>query len=136
MTASVRGPIAAATASGPSARVSSSMSTQTGVAPAATTALAVAAQVKLGTRTSPVMPAQTRLAKSAAAAEFTATACGTPWYAANSSSNASTWGPALSLAEYSASDAARASAPVMSGSAIGTRSVSSSGGRTPSLTAR
>ena len=70
----MRGPTAAAIASGSAQRVTGSMSTSTGVAPAVTTALADATKVNDGTITSPRMPRASTESWSAEVHEFIAMA--------------------------------------------------------------
>ena len=96
MMALVRALTAEETEAGESVKVSGSMSANTGVAPVMATALAVAANVKEGTITSSPgpIPAASSPRCRAEVPELRAIARvpGTIWRA-NSSSNASTWGP-------------------------------------------
>src|ERR1039458_3199842 len=92
----VRGPIARQTASGEIWKFSST-STITGVAPRWTTTLAVAQNVSVGTITSSPGPTPSAANDvcSAAVHEFTAIACFTPTYVANSCSKRLTFGPVV-----------------------------------------
>ena len=102
--------------------MTSSTSAKTGVAPRWTTTLAEAIQVNAGTMTS--SPGPTPIAASArwsaVVQEVVARACGTPWRAANASSNSATFGPWVSQPDSSGPRSASSSSSPSDGEAIGT----------------
>src|SRR5919106_897867 len=115
MIAAVLGPIAARTAAGWRQKCRGGMSTNTGVAPASATALAVAAKLNDGTMTSSPgpIPMAERPSSSALVPELTATQGLPSTTSANSASNAATSGPCAIIPEASTrSTAARSSAPM------------------------
>ena len=121
MIATVRGVIAAATASGSRQNVPASMSAKTGVAPTRRTALALAANENDGTMTSSPGPKPSAISESWSAdvPEFTATQCRPPTSAPNSCSNAATSGPCTTMPLRSTRTAASISASPITGRAGG-----------------
>src|SRR5262245_48690313 len=97
MIAAVFGVMAASTAEGSMSAVGGSTSASTGVAPAETTASAVAKNVLGGRMTSSPgpMPAACSMSSKAAVPEPTPTAVVAPTYVASAASNAAPSGPAL-----------------------------------------
>ena len=121
MIATVRGVIAAATASGSRQKLPGSMSANTGVAPTSRTALALAAKEKDGTMTSSPGPRLSAIRESwsAEVPELTATQCRPPTTAPNSCSKPATSGPCTTMPLRSTRTAASISASPMTGRAGG-----------------
>ena len=97
MMAFVRGPMAAFRRAGSRLLVRSSASTNTGSAPVADTAAAVATNVFAGTMTSSpgLTPRARSTSSSAVEPDATPIACRTPQYSANQRSNSATSGPPM-----------------------------------------
>ena len=104
--------VAAASASGSMQRVAGSTSTKTGLAPTASIASAVAANVIATVITSSpgLVPSAIRARRSASVPDATVIACRAPASAANSASNAATSGPRMKVPRSST----RATAPWIS----------------------